>query len=48
MKLLADKDIKGFFLGIACVMTAFLLLSQLAVWVQFGVFSLLLLELEQR
>ena len=45
MKLLADKDIKGFFLGIACVMTAFLLLSQLAAWVQFGVFSLPLLLL---
>ena len=45
MKLLADKDIKGFFLGIACVMTAFLLLSQLAAWVQFGVFSLPLFAL---
>ena len=40
MKLLADKDIKCFFLGVICVMTAFLLLSQMAVWVQFGTFSL--------
>lgn len=40
MKLLADKDIKCFFLGVIRVMTAFLLLSQMAVWVQFGTFSL--------
>lgn len=40
MKLLADKDIKLFFLGIVCVMTAFLLLAELAVWIQFGAFSL--------
>ena len=40
MKLLADKDIKLLFLGFFCVMTAFLLMSQLAVWMQFGAFSL--------
>ena len=45
MKLLADKDIKLFFLGIVCVMTAFLLLAELAVWVQFGAFSLPLFAL---
>ena len=45
MKLLADKDIKLLFLGFFCVMTAFLLMSQLAIWVQFGVFSLPLLLL---
>ena len=40
MKLLADKDIKLLFLGFFCVMAAFLLLSQLAVWMQFGASSL--------
>ena len=40
MKLLADTDIKLLFLGFFCVMTAFLLMSQLAVWMQFGAFSL--------
>lgn len=40
MKLLADKDIKGFFLGVFSVLTVFLLLSQLAVWMQFRTFSL--------
>ena len=45
MKLLADKDIKLFFLGIVCVMTAFLLLAELAVWMQFGAFSLPLFAL---
>ena len=45
MKLLADKDIKGFFLGIVCVMAVLLLLSQMAVWMQFGTFSLPLLVL---
>ena len=45
MKLLADKDIKGFFLGIVCVMAVLLLLSQMAVWMQFGTFSLPLFAL---
>lgn len=45
MKLLADKDIKLLFLGVICVMTAFLLLSQMAVWMQFGTFSLPLFAL---
>ena len=45
MKLLADKDIKLLFLGFFCVMTAFLLMSQLAVWMQFGAFSLPLFAL---
>lgn len=40
MKLLADKDIKLFFLGVICVMAAFLLLAELAVWMQFQAFSL--------
>ena len=40
MKLLADKDIKLLFLGFFCVMAAFLLLSQMAVWMQFGASSL--------
>ena len=39
MKLLADKDIQCFFLGVICVMAVFLLLSQMAVWMQFGAFS---------
>lgn len=45
MKILADKDIKGFFLGIVCVMAVLLLLSQMAVWMQFGTFSLPLFAL---
>ena len=45
MKLLADKDIKLLFLGFFCVMAAFLLLSQMAVWMQFGASSLPLLLL---
>ena len=45
MKVLADKDIKGFFLGIVCVMAVLLLLSQMAVWMQFGTFSLPLFAL---
>ena len=40
MKLLADKDIKLLFLGFFCAMAAFLLLSQMAVWMQFGASSL--------
>ena len=45
MKILADKDINGFFLGIVCVMAVLLLLSQMAVWMQFGTFSLPLFAL---
>ena len=45
MKILADKDIKGFYLGIVCVMAVLLLLSQMAVWMQFGTFSLPLFAL---
>ena len=45
MKILADKDIKGFFLGIVCLMAVLLLLSQMAVWMQFGTFSLPLFAL---
>ena len=45
MKLLADKDIKGFFLGIVCVMAVLLLLSQMALWMQVGTFSLPLFAL---
>lgn len=45
MRMLADKDIKRLFLGMICVMAAFLLLSQMAVWMQFGAFSLPLFAL---
>ena len=45
MKLLADKDIKRFFLGVICVMAVFLLLAELAAWMQFGAFSFLLFAL---
>lgn len=45
MKLLADEDIKRFFLGTVCVLTLFVLLAELAVWMQFGTFSFPLLAL---
>lgn len=45
MKLLADKDIRLLFLGVISVMTIFALLGELAVWMQFGAFSLPLFAL---
>lgn len=45
MKLLADKDIKRFLLGVISVMTVFALLAELAVWMQYQELSLSLFAL---
>ncbi|MGM9588922.1 MAG: ATP-binding protein, partial [Faecousia sp.] len=45
MKLLADKDIKRFFLGVISVMTVFALLAELAIWMQNQALSLPLFAL---